>query len=764
MPRPKSGFWRSRRNYSKTCQDLKKTLIFYMIYIDSNSIAVPSVYRGTLVQVMQAKLEGFYLLPQDARRQQKFSDGNELNFKSLIRNDLFMLFRQHCAYCGSATSADPYIGHIDRFRPKLGARGFLKEFEEEHYWWLRYDWGNLYYSCRSCNRFKATWFPVNGRRGTVGMPLEEIVDAEGPLLLDPCRDEPKQHLAYEEDGTISFLSERGKVTIEILKLNRKDLVQERRLLAARLLNEKVQLSAMSLKGAFHDGLRVALFDWTKYFDKDNTAPYLGMIQHLLLKWYASDEQLRLMVTGETSADSQVEVKKNLDVGFAPISETLKHQINMSFVEKDFKHAYLDRIELQNFKCFERLKVTFPQITPIENDENHLEPWLLFLGENGVGKSTLLKAVTIALCGQDYIDRLGITGEELLKNGKRRGFIKLWLVDEKEEPIVVNFSNRGITSNRAAPVANLSAYNSIRLAPAKGKLLPEQTEFEGAKAQNLFDQTVSLIDAHNWLIHCDEVTFDRACFAFKELLQLENDDVIDRSQGHINVIRNGEYMRLEQLSDGYLAIVHLAVDIMDTMTPEQVSFHLAEGVVLIDEIGTHQHPRWRMRIVEGLRKTFRNIQFIVTTHEPLCLRGLKKGEIVVLHMDQDRKLAAVTDLPDPAELRVDQLLTSDFFDLKSTIDPGIEKEFDDYYKLLELPERERSSEQHEEILKLREKLMPKKHIGSTLREEIVYYVTDELLAQKARNDKMKIIRPIKEAAKKRVADIWESMDRKGEGLP
>ncbi len=63
-------------------------------------------------------------------------------------------------------------------------------------------------------------------------------------------------------------------------------------------------------------------------------------------------------------------------------------------------------------------------------------------------------------------------------------------------------------------------------------------------------------------------------------------------------------------------------------PSQVLM-LSPGVVLIDELDVHLHPRWQRRVVEDLRRTFPNIQFVATTHSPFVVQSLRPGELVML---------------------------------------------------------------------------------------------------------------------------------------
>ena len=108
---------------------------------------------------------------------------------------------------------------------------------------------------------------------------------------------------------------------------------------------------------------------------------------------------------------------------------------------------------------------------------------------------------------------------------------------------------------------------------------------------------------------------------------------------------------------------------------------AEGIVLIDEIGTNLHPGWKKRIVSCFRDVFPKIQFIVTTHEPLCLRGLHEGETVLLRRGDENRIIPITNMPNPNDLRVDELLASEFFGLSSTIESDLEDIYEEYYRLL-----------------------------------------------------------------------------------
>jgi len=96
----------------------------------------------------------------------------------------------------------------------------------DHYWWLAYEWDNLYLTCPDCERHKGPRFPVDGTRAKPEARGEDL-DVEKPLLLDPCRDQPEHVFAYADDATLVATEKRSRTTIDVLGLNRAALVEAR---------------------------------------------------------------------------------------------------------------------------------------------------------------------------------------------------------------------------------------------------------------------------------------------------------------------------------------------------------------------------------------------------------------------------------------------------------------------------------------------------------------------------------------------------------
>jgi predicted ATP-binding protein involved in virulence len=91
---------------------------------------------------------------------------------------------------------------------------------------------------------------------------------------------------------------------------------------------------------------------------------------------------------------------------------------------------------------------------------------------------------------------------------------------------------------------------------------------------------------------------------------------------------------EQLSDGQRTIMGLIADIarrMVVLNPHLGSQVCAKtpGIVLIDELDIHLHPKWQRQTANGLKAAFPCIQFITASHSPQILGELKPDEIIVL---------------------------------------------------------------------------------------------------------------------------------------
>jgi hypothetical protein len=273
------------------------------------------------------------------------------------------------------------------------------------------------------------------------------------------------------------------------------------------------------------------------------------------------------------------------------------------------------------------------------------------------------------------------------------------------------------------------FGAARWLPRRGSLRPETDEL--VRIRNLFNPFVPMNDALGWLMSLNPRRFKRAEKAVLRLFDRPEGDRLRRLRGEVFLQPEGlpksKAFRLAELSDGYQAMLAMAGEIAEITDPAWENLSDAEGLVLVDELEAHLHPRWKMRVVDSLRRAFPRMQFLASTHDPLCLRGLDAGEILVMRRDDEGQLFAFDELPGTEKMRVDQLLTSQLFGLGSTLDPETEKRFTEYYSLL--GKRSRATEEQARFEELSATIGSRGMLGSSRRDRAIYHIVDEFLARR-----------------------------------
>ena len=108
-----------------------------------------------------------------------------------------------------------------------------------------------------------------------------------------------------------------------------------------------------------------------------------------------------------------------------------------------------------------------------------------------------------------------------------------------------------------------------------------------------------------------------------------------------VDKDGETLDLSQLSDGERSFLAMICDLgrrLALANPRLDNPLHGAGVVLIDELELHLHPKWQREVREKLRSTFPNIQFIATTHSPFVIQDLRPGEFINLDLEESVEYA------------------------------------------------------------------------------------------------------------------------------
>jgi hypothetical protein len=285
------------------------------------------------------------------------------------------------------------------------------------------------------------------------------------------------------------------------------------------------------------------------------------------------------------------------------------------------HA-LSRIEVLDFQGIKHLVV--PNIPTNAQ-------WIFLTGENGFGKTSILRAIAKGLVGdEDFMEPLP-PKSHIYINGYH------W-----NEPFV--------SKARAKSLVNLdlqvATYGVSRF---RYKGIAEQSN---KKTYSLFSDDAQLINIERILIdlYHGQASEKRAISTFEQLKKLflkvvpqladikveyfEKELITNRYQlRYAEKGDNGqlyEPVKLSDLAAGYRSILTMVGDMVIRLSenPKNVLDDL-QGIVLIDEIDAHLHPKYQYELPNLLSNAFPKVQFIVSTHSPIPLLGVRPDTAVVL---------------------------------------------------------------------------------------------------------------------------------------
>lgn len=435
-------------------------------------------------------------------------------------------------------------------------------------------------------------------------------------------------------------------------------------------------------------------------------------------------------------------------------------------DADLAPLHLRGVTLRNLRCFEELSFDLP---PRAADAGG---WLVLVGENGVGKTTVLRALALACLDPAIATAvLAQMAEQsrvpMLRHSTTPGECALTLTDGR---LRVHITRRGdheavsvIEEREPRPL--LYAYGSRRGSALGG---PDRDLPLGplADVNTLFDGREGLIHSETWLKNRKLAALQKPggraqkiydaiiAVLLKILPGVTTIDVRD-DRVWVSGPAVGE-SPLGGLSDGYLSTAGWVLDLLARFLdraqqrgwPVDPDFPARmEGLVLIDEVDQHMHPRWQVRILADLRRIFPRLTFAVTTHSPLTLLGAEDGEIVMLRRLEDGTIKA-SQIDIPKGLRVDQVLTGSWFGLASTLHPEVIEKLDRHRRMLRDGVRASDPGRLALEAELRQQLGS---FADTALERLTHEVAAELVDERYPERPPEERRSIKDLLKQRVAE-------------
>jgi hypothetical protein len=379
-------------------------------------------------------------------------------------------------------------------------------------------------------------------------------------------------------------------------------------------------------------------------------------------------------------------------------------------------AYFLSLTIENLRCFGP-----PQTLDLSDGKGRPARWTIILGDNGVGKTTLLQSL-VAFAPFRYEQ---VSGDNNVLMPRYPFYFDLLL---RWEPFRHNyykssfrlsgslfFGGKLTVQNGGRRVSEFSVRDGKNGIELFGTVHKQQEQYEGVTCfaygaarrmggaslsetagdptGNLFTEDVSLINAEEWLLQADYAASKaspiqgqakRRRDQIKEVLIKLLPDVEDirfaqlkkrKPQMKLGIEMKTPYgwVAARDLSLGYRTLIAWMVDFASRLFdkyPNSANPLAEAAVVLVDEIDLHLHPKWQRFLMDYLSNIFPNTQFIATAHSPLVAQAATGANIAVLRRDGDH-VVIDNDVEAIRGWRIDQVLTSDLFGLESARPPQLD---------------------------------------------------------------------------------------------
>jgi len=341
--------------------------------------------------------------------------------------------------------------------------------------------------------------------------------------------------------------------------------------------------------------------------------------------------------------------------------------------------YIEKAVIKNFKAIEGMEIKF---CPGVN---------LLIGDNGVGKTSILEALSIGLGG--FLTGVeGVASKNIMGDDVRFRFnllgqassgieymspveIECWAdIDGKpynwkrsrkdkssskttiDKRDIVKYAQE-ITNDMSQKLPLLCFQSEARVWQTRrsdfGTVLKRKLNDRRCGYIGCLDYSLDIKGIKEWCLKMEIDAFSKNSKiseyeAFKNLVSsfmqkmsgLEEKPRISYSQqmGDMVYCENGQNMLISCLSAGYQSLLWMTMNLayrMALLNPEAgEKLNQISGVVLIDELDMHLHPKWQWNVIEALEETFPNIQFIVATHSPIIISSCRNENLIRINEKQE----------------------------------------------------------------------------------------------------------------------------------
>lgn len=339
--------------------------------------------------------------------------------------------------------------------------------------------------------------------------------------------------------------------------------------------------------------------------------------------------------------------------------------------------FLKKIGISNFRAIKDMEIEFQ------------EGFNIIIGDNGVGKTSILEAISVALggflVGIDEVKTKHFTNDEIRRESELlgQGSYNIKYVTPTKVKCDVELDGESYTwirkkssikASRSTVEPRDICKKAAELSQDSNKILPmlsyqsvsrmwtqRREKKEDIFKKEKFSRNVGYIDCLsqesnvklllNWCRRMEQISwqedkkiaeYEAVKNALAKFMSLMNSTDVSRvlydKKTEELVYKEGDnLLPIRFLSAGYQSLIWMVLEIayrMAVLNPNLLEGITSEttGIVLIDELDSHLHPKWQWKIIGALKATFPKVQFIATTHSPIVISSTKNNEVLELYIE------------------------------------------------------------------------------------------------------------------------------------
>ncbi|AQG80305.1 LuxR C-terminal-related transcriptional regulator [Spirosoma montaniterrae] len=371
------------------------------------------------------------------------------------------------------------------------------------------------------------------------------------------------------------------------------------------------------------------------------------IAHFAFKYGLIDPPINLIIDRST-------INLIIDGSTLLASESQDHFENL----KDCLPNSIKRIKIVNYQDLRNVELVD---IPIDSK------WIFLAGQNGYGKTSLLRSVVLGLFGSHD------EGVMLVESAKT----KVGLEYKNDFSNIIN----NLWTPDFRPLEHLACYGPSRL-QIQSKMSQNEVAEKSTTTYGLFNPDGILLNIETKLIewHLEKnEQLNQVKTLFREVIPALADIIIQKNEQddyevlYVERAEDGEGttfdpVPFEKLAAGFRSIIGLIGDLLIRFIrkqPDVKQLSDLAGIVLIDELENHLHPKWQYQLPTLLSKAFPNIQFIAATHSVIPILGAPKNSVFLkLNRSKEKGITVERIDIDVANLLPNSILTSPIFDMET----------------------------------------------------------------------------------------------------